>query len=465
MTCLDYALAYLNLGWSPVPIVTASKLPYIKWKKYQTVLPTENEIKAWWKRYPQAGVGIITGATSKIISIDFDGIDSIKRFIAQFGDRPTTLSFRSREGHEQDIYRYPSGYEISSTAKFLDDIHIRANGGLFVAPPTLHKSGSQYQWIKINPVEDGLDDLLDLPDEILNFILSMQGGRAEKSNEKIDDSMRSGSNFPSWLEEIIGGVAEGNRTNSATRIAGYFLREYAGDRTKALLMLRGWNVKNRPPLLDNELQKIIDNISLRQDKDEFKKHYGFDIEETIFHKAPRGDGSYYEFKIAGQEDTIKMTSADLLTSQKFRAKYSDITGKIIPMVKNAVYNNLIEKMINEAKQKLVITEATRDGYIAELIKHNVKTSTDDLSYINQMMVVKDNTIFLKIAGLRALMGHDANTISRQDLAHILRNLGFAYKTVRINTEEVEKVWSISFDGLKKFFERDILEEIGNIFNE
>ena len=62
----------LALGWSIIP-VGSGKRPMIRsWKAYQTRPPTEAELSEWLKLQPPAW-GMVTGAISKRIVLDFDG--------------------------------------------------------------------------------------------------------------------------------------------------------------------------------------------------------------------------------------------------------------------------------------------------------------------------------------------------------------------------------------------------------
>ena len=468
--CLEYALEYLRLGWSVLPIRPRSKIPFVKWKPYQEKRPTESEVERWWKSYQKAGVGVVTGKISNLLTIDYDSVDAQNRFCAQFGGRETTICFKSREGHEQDLFHYPMAHTIGPIVGLIEGVDIRAEGSIFIAPPSIHKSGSVYEWIGINPLEMGIEDIIDLPEDILNFILSRQNKSERKGKEKkvIDESKRQSSNYPQWLEEIIHGVDQGSRDNAATRIAGYFLNQYKGNKEKTLLLMEGWNTRNNPPLTDIELNKVINSISSVQDKDEFRVYSGLDIEEVVFHKAPRGDGSKYEFRIAGYKESIIMTSADLIVSNKFRTKFLDLTGHMLPPMKNNNYVPLMQKMINNAKRTILSSDVTIDGLIIDLISEqiNSKAIGDELNEIDRLIVVKDNKIYLKIKIIKNAMGHiEINILSRYDIAQILKNIGFEHNRIRDEEGIMHRVWIILVSKFEIFIsEQDNILEINTIFN-
>lgn len=85
------AKKYLALGWSVIPVRPQKKIPYVKWKQYQTKLPTENEIKTGGEQYPDAQIGVVTGVTSNLTVIDFDSLEAIDQFRTNIGELPQTI--------------------------------------------------------------------------------------------------------------------------------------------------------------------------------------------------------------------------------------------------------------------------------------------------------------------------------------------------------------------------------------
>ena len=71
MKQLASALKYLEKGFSVIPI-KPNKKPYISWEEFQNRRPTEDEVRQWWTRWPQAMIGIITGSISGVMVIDTD---------------------------------------------------------------------------------------------------------------------------------------------------------------------------------------------------------------------------------------------------------------------------------------------------------------------------------------------------------------------------------------------------------
>src|SRR5512134_2277855 len=64
------ALAYRAQGWSLVPIEPRGKRPLVRWERFQERAPSEAEIVAWFERWPEANVGIVTGGVSGLVVVD-----------------------------------------------------------------------------------------------------------------------------------------------------------------------------------------------------------------------------------------------------------------------------------------------------------------------------------------------------------------------------------------------------------
>ena len=76
---LEKALEYLEAGWSIIPLSSVEKHPLVKWKKYQQEHPTTDDLERWWETWPDADLGIVTGAISGLCVVDADNAASVER--------------------------------------------------------------------------------------------------------------------------------------------------------------------------------------------------------------------------------------------------------------------------------------------------------------------------------------------------------------------------------------------------
>jgi hypothetical protein len=68
---IESALWYRRKGFSVIPC-KKDKRPLIKWEPYQLTKPTEDEIKQWWGKWPDANIGLPCGPVSGVDVLDVD---------------------------------------------------------------------------------------------------------------------------------------------------------------------------------------------------------------------------------------------------------------------------------------------------------------------------------------------------------------------------------------------------------
>lgn len=129
----------------------AGKRPLVKaWQDVATVDP--KSIEEWWDRWPEANIGIATGAKSSVWVLDVDvkkedGFASLRKLDQELGGLPETLKAKSGSGGLHLYFRYEQGSRIPSRTGVLPGLDVRGDGGYIVAPPSLHISGNHYEWI------------------------------------------------------------------------------------------------------------------------------------------------------------------------------------------------------------------------------------------------------------------------------------------------------------------------------
>ena len=157
---LDIALEYLESGWSVIPLSNEEKHPLVKWKKFQKEYPTTDDLERWWEAWPDAGVGIITGAISGICVVDADNEASVLR--AKEEGYLSPIQVKTKRGwhyyfaHPMDgVIRGPrSG--VNCGKHWIDEngLDFRGDGSYVKAPPS-----SGYSWA----IPEGMDLHEDMP--------------------------------------------------------------------------------------------------------------------------------------------------------------------------------------------------------------------------------------------------------------------------------------------------------------
>ncbi|KKR50309.1 MAG: hypothetical protein UT84_C0012G0012 [Candidatus Curtissbacteria bacterium GW2011_GWA1_40_16] len=249
---LNQALKYLEHGFSVIP-VGRDKKPLIKsWAEYQNRKPTENEVRQWWFELEPAGVAIITGKISNLVVLDVEkGADMSSIVI------PNTPTVATGGGGKHYYFKRPNK-DIQNAARFMPLMDIRGDGGYVLTAPSLHVSGNNYEWIT------GLDTPLAEMPEWMDTKLQKTTSVQKKPLQTIGE----------W-EDITHGVEEGRRHDAAVRIVGKLIAHIPRrDRDSVVLpLLEAWNERNTPPLPDDELWKIFDDIRERHEKGEAVNEY------------------------------------------------------------------------------------------------------------------------------------------------------------------------------------------------
>ena len=148
----DAAIEYAKKGFAVFPLKYRDKVPLTR-NGCKDATTDAAQIKAWWQKYPNANIGLATGAVSQnvfVIDLDIDedcGIDgyhSLEDWQREHGDFPETWTAITGRGGYHMYFRGDG--KIKNRAGIIDGVDIRGNGGYVVAPPSIHKNGRRYEW-------------------------------------------------------------------------------------------------------------------------------------------------------------------------------------------------------------------------------------------------------------------------------------------------------------------------------
>jgi hypothetical protein len=115
------------------------------WQKDATT--DEQKIRAWWRSWPDANIGLVMGGEPRLVAVDVDGPEgraTLARLEQQHGSLPETLTSRSGrvDGGEHRFFRVPAGLDLRKIKNRagkaggpMPKVDIRAEAGQVVAPP------------------------------------------------------------------------------------------------------------------------------------------------------------------------------------------------------------------------------------------------------------------------------------------------------------------------------------------
>src|SRR3712207_2891462 len=142
------ALAYSRRGIPVFPCEPGGKRP-LTYNGFWDATTDAPRLSAWWRRWPDANVGVPTGEQSGLLVLDVDsdagGPDGLALLERLYGPLPRTAKARTGGGGLHVFFRYPAGELVRNSAgKLGPGLDVRGEGGYVVVPGigTIDASGA-----------------------------------------------------------------------------------------------------------------------------------------------------------------------------------------------------------------------------------------------------------------------------------------------------------------------------------
>lgn len=263
--CLQAGLQYLSLGWSVLSLCppdhvgvgrshvsdcsSPGKSPWHTWKQFQDRLPSEQEVRAWWKALPNSNVGVALGPVSNLIRVDVEGVAGEARLQSLSGGAvPETLEFRSGRSDGTGrglLYSIPPGVVLRTTVlregEEKSELRFQAKGAQTALPPSRHKDGGVYSWKAGH--RPGEIEIAVAPGWLVKELLSQNRPKSENASSPVN-----------------GNIPEGRRNDTLTSLGGK-MRQWGMGTEEILASLREVNLRRcDPPLQDHELEVISHSV-------------------------------------------------------------------------------------------------------------------------------------------------------------------------------------------------------------
>lgn len=143
---LKHALRYEAMGFCVIPLLPGQKEPAIKWGKYQNRRSTPKEIMEWWKKWPNANIGVVTGQISGLETLDFD------RYKENYDEAIESIALMEKNAPRAKTPRgglhvYFKASGLKSAVDIFPGVDLRGEGSYIVVPPSVNGNGKKYEWI------------------------------------------------------------------------------------------------------------------------------------------------------------------------------------------------------------------------------------------------------------------------------------------------------------------------------
>jgi hypothetical protein len=108
----------------------------------------ETVIREWWARWPQANIGMGTGAGPGVAVVDLDNAEAERAFESLMPPFDATPVVLTGGGGTHFYFSHP-GTPVKTRAAIRGVVgfDVRGDGGFVVLPPSRHQSGERYTWL------------------------------------------------------------------------------------------------------------------------------------------------------------------------------------------------------------------------------------------------------------------------------------------------------------------------------
>ncbi|GAI61201.1 unnamed protein product [marine sediment metagenome] len=256
MNRTEFIQKYLDKGFSLIPLKNNSKVPAIKWKRYQYKRANLEEILTWYVTFGEPNIAILTG--NKLVVIDLDDIEKMPELLKILpGIDKTTRVKTKRPGYH--FYFSNNEHKIGSTKNLFGlGIELKARGNYVVAPP------SKIDNFTYN-FEVPLSKIKPLPGKIINgSLLPGMGIKEGKQAPGVEYKKRRALSLPRYngldrycMKQILDRELRlGGRDNSLFILYNLLLQnKNRSDHAKQITILKNNSLLR--PLTDQELKKVF----------------------------------------------------------------------------------------------------------------------------------------------------------------------------------------------------------------
>ena len=147
---LNEAIDYVIRGWAIFPVEPRGKQPLTK-HGVKDATTDSVQIGTWWGSWPEANIGLATGASGLIV-VDIDDI-KVAKLLPSI---PLTLTASTGKGFH--LYYLAPSWPLGPTVGKLPGvgntpgIDLRAGDSYVILPPSIHPNGNRYEWADKYPI-------------------------------------------------------------------------------------------------------------------------------------------------------------------------------------------------------------------------------------------------------------------------------------------------------------------------
>jgi len=259
VTILESAIKYAKKGMSVIP-VAFNKKPLVKWEPYQHKRASEDEIRGWFKKFPNMNIGIVTGAISDLLVVDTDTVPAITRIDDAIPENLLVPCQRTPSGGKHFLFKHKEG--LVNRARVSEGIDIRTEGGYIVVSPSVNGNGRCWSWLEGLSIED--IEPPEVPIDILYIINSLYFYLYTEVSDLNHDKSAEVSEVSRSQRFLF---SEGNRDEGLFHIANAMIKGGL-EQDLALRSLRVLAQSCDPPFPEKEVEEKVKSAIQRAGRKE-----------------------------------------------------------------------------------------------------------------------------------------------------------------------------------------------------
>lgn len=443
----DNADSYRAIGLIVLPAIRGEKRPIVSWKQYQTGV-SDDVHNRWKEEFSAANIGLVTGKTTGILTLDMDSDAAVERFEKEICPLNDILTPAVKTPHGRHVhFKYPA-FEVRNGVNVLgknSGVDIRGEGGFAVLPPSQLSDGGVYRWMEGRDPRSGVP-FAALPEAFLKFLKSRNGfGRREFE-----------------IEDVVNGVSMGARNQAAAELAGHFFG-LGSDYETVLKSLLQWNLRNTPPLSEAEIRGVVRSIQNRDlAKRRWSKDHGdaadphksgqINFQITQIEKVDTDPAVYYVHVF---DKRIVMGAKELMSFSSFRTRVMEAANRVVTFPNVKQWPFFIDHLL---KTKLTITqtpdEITFNTHVIEEIARYVDehgSQNTKLIRSNAGAYLQEEMVYLPTKFFRELAKELDVRVGQ--IWERVRELGGTSRVVRLPIDDEEdktkvlRVWILPMKAL------------------
>jgi len=241
MSLAEAALWYALRGIPVFPCRPRGKEPLVE-GGFHAATTDEARIREWWRRWPEANIGVPTGAASGWLVVDVDprngGDETLGGWLSKYGRWPATAEATTGGGGRHIVFRHVEGLRCGPLAAGVD---LKSDGGYIIVAPSVHPTGGRYMWDGMDGA-DSLGRLSDPPGWLLRL--------AREKRPPTGSTAAPGRK-----------IGAGRRNTELTSLAGVLRSRGAGEAELLDLLARINERLCDPPLNADEVERIAQSVS------------------------------------------------------------------------------------------------------------------------------------------------------------------------------------------------------------